>query len=173
MLPSVTVKTPLDRTTIFAAAGTANVTFKGTADSNISGQAVHVEVTDVTTGVGASTTVTGGRGEWRLELQLQSQGEHAITVAAKNGKSMSATIALTLLISSQQAMKRIVSRLLIVETLTLSSFLGAYGAGRVLRTFSLLPGERTTISLKTFTQNGGDEEASGKHTRFRGERSVK
>ena len=39
---------------------------------------------------------------------------------------------------------------LLVETYRLASYLGSYGAGRVIQTFSLLPGERTTISIRTF-----------------------
>lgn len=42
--------------------------------------------------------------------------------------------------------------LYLVETLKLTSFLGDYGAGRVVKTFSLLPGEMTKISVKTFRQ---------------------
>jgi hypothetical protein len=33
----------------------------------------------------------------------------------------------------------------------MSSYLGDYGAGRTIKTFSLLPGERTTISIRDFT----------------------
>lgn len=39
---------------------------------------------------------------------------------------------------------------LLVETYRLASHLGSYGAGRVIQTFSLLPGEQTTISVRTF-----------------------
>lgn len=39
---------------------------------------------------------------------------------------------------------------MIIEEYTTSSFLGNYGAGRTLNTFSLLPGEKTTISVKTY-----------------------
>lgn len=39
---------------------------------------------------------------------------------------------------------------LLVETYRLASYLGSYGAGRVIQTFSLLPGEQTTISIRTF-----------------------
>jgi hypothetical protein len=42
--------------------------------------------------------------------------------------------------------------LYLVETFRLSSFLGDYGAGRIVKTFSLLPGERTRISVRTFLQ---------------------
>lgn len=42
--------------------------------------------------------------------------------------------------------------LYLVESLRLTSFLGDYGAGRIVKTFTLLPGERTRISLRTFLQ---------------------
>jgi hypothetical protein len=41
-------------------------------------------------------------------------------------------------------------RLALVETYRLSSFLGDYGAGRTIQTFSLLPGERHEISVRTY-----------------------
>ena len=43
-------------------------------------------------------------------------------------------------------------RLLVIETYRLSSFLGNYGAGRTLSTFSLLPGEKTKILIKSYTK---------------------
>ncbi len=46
----------------------------------------------------------------------------------------------------------IVPRFVIVESWRLSSFLGQYGAGRVLSTTTLLPGEKTSISIKTYRQ---------------------
>lgn len=42
--------------------------------------------------------------------------------------------------------------LYLVETFRLTSYLGDYGAGRIVKTFSLLPGEITKISVKTFRQ---------------------
>ncbi|MCI3277369.1 hypothetical protein [Streptomyces cylindrosporus] len=41
-------------------------------------------------------------------------------------------------------------RLALVETWELRSFLGDYGLGRTLQTFSLLPGERQTITVETW-----------------------
>lgn len=41
-------------------------------------------------------------------------------------------------------------KLTIVEHYRVCSFLGDYGAGRVLKTFSLLPGESTTISVRSY-----------------------
>lgn len=43
--------------------------------------------------------------------------------------------------------------IVLIETYRMSSFLGQYGAGRTLKTFSLLPGEKTTISVKTFRRS--------------------
>lgn len=42
---------------------------------------------------------------------------------------------------------------LIVEKYRLSSFLGQYGAGRTVKTFSLLPGEKTTISINSYKKS--------------------
>jgi hypothetical protein len=42
---------------------------------------------------------------------------------------------------------------MIVEKVRLSNFLGRYGAGRVLKTFSLLPGEKMEISLKSYNRS--------------------
>jgi hypothetical protein len=56
-------------------------------------------------------------------------------------------------VSDQQPFRRLVNRLLIVETLNLSAFLGAFGAGRVIKTYSLLPGESATISVKSYTKS--------------------
>lgn len=41
-------------------------------------------------------------------------------------------------------------KILFFEKLQISTFLGNYGAGRVIKTFSLFPGEKTKISLKTY-----------------------
>ena len=40
-------------------------------------------------------------------------------------------------------------QLMLVEEYRLSSFLGSYGVGRTLKSFSLLPGERTKLTIKT------------------------
>ena len=40
-------------------------------------------------------------------------------------------------------------QLLLVEEYRLSSFLGSYGVGRVVKTFSLLPGEKTKLTIRT------------------------
>lgn len=41
-------------------------------------------------------------------------------------------------------------RMYIIEEYKTSSFLGNYGAGKTIQTFSLLPGERTTLTIRTY-----------------------
>lgn len=83
---------------------------------------------------------------------LQSLDIEEVVAAKQQGKELS-------LYSSMYGtvQRRIIERarevqptFLLVETYRLASYLGSYGAGRVIQTFSLLPGERTTISVKTF-----------------------
>jgi len=51
------------------------------------------------------------------------------------------------------ATARRTGQFLVVETYQLSSYLGDYGAGRTLNTFSLLPGEKTKITLRSYTKS--------------------
>jgi hypothetical protein len=51
-------------------------------------------------------------------------------------------------------------RLLLVEVYELVSYLGAYGAGRVIKTFTLLPGEKTKISVKSYTKSVTDSKSA-------------
>ncbi|MEU1972121.1 hypothetical protein ABZ477_10720 [Microbacterium sp. NPDC019599] len=55
---------------------------------------------------------------------------------------------------------RVFPKILFFEKLQISTFLGDYGAGRVIKTFSLFPGEKTKISLKTYQKTKQTEEAT-------------
>lgn len=50
-------------------------------------------------------------------------------------------------------------KILLFERIQLSNFLGDYGAGRVLKTFSLFPGERTKISVRTYQRTSESRNA--------------
>ncbi|OAA20995.1 hypothetical protein UG55_106632 [Frankia sp. EI5c] len=50
--------------------------------------------------------------------------------------------------------------LALVETYQVSAFLGDYGLGRTINTFSLLPGERTTIAIRTWRESTTDRQDS-------------
>ncbi len=53
-----------------------------------------------------------------------------------------------------------VPRIMVIEEYTTASYLGDYGAGRVVKTFTLLPGEKTTISIRTYKDQSGTSSAS-------------
>lgn len=152
-LPTITVSTPRDRQVVTSSSGSLVVTFQGTATSNVAGEPVLVEVTDESTGTTASTTVAPDHPDWSVDLPVEGLGQHVIRVGGRRGQLAAPGVTITLTVSDSLPTRRLVNRLLISETLSLTSFLGSFGAGRVLRTFSLLPGERTTISIKTFTQS--------------------
>ena len=63
-------------------------------------------------------------------------------------------------ISTIPAPDNLEPKLYLVETIRLTSFLGDYGAGRVVKTLSLLPGESTKISIKTYRQTESTEKKS-------------
>ena len=44
-------------------------------------------------------------------------------------------------------------KIMLIETYRLSSFTGSYGAGRTVNTFSLLPGEKSKLSIKTYSKS--------------------
>jgi hypothetical protein len=64
----------------------------------------------------------------------------------------------TLVPTTIRAPSRIDPQLLLVERYRLSTYLGDYGAGRTLKTFSLLPGEETTISLRSYRKSREERE---------------
>jgi hypothetical protein len=59
-----------------------------------------------------------------------------------------------------QEPKEAVPQIVLVETYRLSSFLGNYGAGRTLKTLTLLPGEKMKISVKTYTKTEQERKAA-------------
>lgn len=58
--------------------------------------------------------------------------------------------AFELVVPASRPEDEISPKILFYETLKISSFLGNYGAGRVINTFSLFPGEQTKITVKNY-----------------------
>lgn len=55
-------------------------------------------------------------------------------------------------ISFRPKPENVTPEITIVEHYRVNTYLGRYGAGETVKTFSLLPGEKTTISVKTYKQ---------------------
>lgn len=56
--------------------------------------------------------------------------------------------------------EKITPRIFLIEKYKLSNFLGNYGVGKTVKTFSLLPGEKTEITIKTFRKTSVDSKQS-------------
>lgn len=56
--------------------------------------------------------------------------------------------------------KQVFPKILFFEKLQISTFLGNYGAGRVIKTFSLFPGEKTKISVKNYQKTMQKDEST-------------
>ncbi|MDC8005406.1 hypothetical protein POV27_15185 [Aureisphaera galaxeae] len=54
--------------------------------------------------------------------------------------------------------EKISPKILFYERVQISNYLGNYGAGKVIKTFSLFPGEKTKISIKTYKESLTSEE---------------
>lgn len=155
ILPTVRIVEPAGRTILVDPNGITTVTVKGTTSSEGGPPVKAVTVTDTATGAAIDATPgqPGDWSNWSTQLLLEGEGPHRLVANCVNDKDTRATpAAITVDLLAQQPMRRLKNRLLVKETLTLSAFLGAYGAGRVIKTFTLLPGEKTTISVKTFTK---------------------
>jgi hypothetical protein len=97
---------------------------------------------------------TANWSSWLFSGIITAQGEHTITAkavdnAGNEGFTSEVKIKTSFLPQSpRNPLYR--PRLFLIESYRLSSFLGQYGAGRTIKTFSLLPGEKTKISVKTY-----------------------
>ncbi|HEY3008552.1 MAG TPA: Ig-like domain-containing protein [Micromonosporaceae bacterium] len=115
------------------------------------GTAVTVAIT-VDGGSATALTPDAQRG-WSHRAQLGT-GSHTFAVTATDAAGRKATATREFTIRLTAVPRR---RLMLVDCLRLSNFLGRYGAGRVVQTMSLLPGEQTTISMRTFRSMQVDE----------------
>lgn len=93
-------------------------------------------------------------------MTLAAEGSYTLTIQAKTAGGNTDEQIINIVATRVDTLLPGRPRLALVESVTLSSFLGIYGAGRVVRTFSLLPGEKTKISVRTFTKRDEDRKQS-------------
>ncbi|MBO9600193.1 MAG: hypothetical protein J7559_20530, partial [Cohnella sp.] len=90
---------------------------------------------------------------WKASLTVNEPGIHIVTARctdlAGNVTEKTVSVNVTILPEVSSRLKRII----LVESFRLSSFLGNYGAGRTIKTTSLLPGEKTKISIRSYMQS--------------------
>jgi hypothetical protein len=153
--PSVAVTQPTQNGIVLAPNGNAFVTVSGTADTR-GGSSMTVLVTpDGGDPSNASLTLLSGTVySYTTNVELTGEGLHQITVICTNADKLSApAISLTVKLSPEQPVWPVDRQLLLIEKIAISSFLGSFGASRVVKTFTLLPGEQTQISVDSYTKD--------------------
>jgi hypothetical protein len=126
----------------------ADLRVTGTAADVGSGLAkVEVTVDGVTT---PATALEKNWSRWEAPVTILGSGPHVVQARAVDKQGLSMTAATTLEGVTEPATPPAIERLMIVERCRLSTFLGAYGAGRTVKTLSLLPGEKTTVAVKSY-----------------------
>jgi hypothetical protein len=154
--PDLTITTPeSDSTVVLGGDGTASVQVSGSAADSDSGVSqVQVSLDGVV--VQATPKAPNEWSTWTATAMIKAAGVHTVGVRATDKAGNIAQRNLVLRAVTQQPPVPVLERLLLVEEMRMSSFLGAYGAGRTIKTFSLLPGERTKISVKTYLRTETD-----------------
>jgi hypothetical protein len=160
--PTLVVDTPLDNTVVAAQFSDptlptkALVLFAGSATSapgtTVSSVTIVIDADDVSAVV-AAPKAAGDWSAWSAEQELAGLGKHQAVVTCKGSDGGCTTLTFTIVLSPAEPRLWLYSKIMIVETLRLTNFLGRYGPGRVVRTLSLLPGESTTISVRTYSSS--------------------
>jgi hypothetical protein len=153
--PVVTIVNPVAGATVSGRFPGATVSINGTASDVGAGVQVVEMSVDNTTFVEATPRAPGDWSQWTGSLFVTDSGQKVVTVRCTDKATPPnvtiATIAITVNVLPDVVSRA--ARLILVEGYRLSAYLGQYGAGRTIKTFSLLPGEKTKISIKTYTRN--------------------
>lgn len=91
--------------------------------------------------------------KWKAAVQIDQSGHHFITARATDlaGNTVETMIKVNVTIVPEITSRT--NRIILIESYRLSSFCGQYGIGRMLNTFSLLPGEKSKITIRSYTQS--------------------
>ena len=149
--PTVAILTPQPgRAFVLSTTNQVEVAIAGTAADNVSLKAVEVTVDGVPAAVEPKT---GPWTNWTARAPLVGAGKHAISAKAVDGNGLSTVATVEVVAVTEPVEAPVVERLMLVERVRLSTFLGRYGLGRVVKTLSLLPGEKTTIAVKSYRRS--------------------
>jgi Big-like domain-containing protein len=159
--PTIEIMSPADGSTIYGPVNGVPIKVEGKSSDNPGGSGVK----EVVVQIGSASQFqkadpqSANWSAWSSSGHILTTGQHTITAraydAAGNHKDRSITVTISFTPGNPALdLKR--PRLFLIETYRLSSFLGQYGAGRTIKTFSLLPGEKTKISMKTYSKTEED-----------------
>lgn len=149
--PTVNITSPLPNANLTGPFNGVSVNVTGTA-SDIGGSVTKVELLVDGVVTPAQPKATNDWSAWTAVVVISQPGLRPIMARCTDaaGNTSSSTVAVNVALIPDVVSR--LNRLILVESYRLSSFLGGYGAGRTIKTFSLLPGEKTKISIKTYTK---------------------
>ena len=158
--PSVLVGAPVRNQVVISATGNAIVPIAGTVTGSDG-----VALTMIVDGGGdvAVALAPAADGSWTFSTStlIGSSGRHAVTFRAVNADgTASPAISVPFSLSADQPLRPLDRRLLLIEHIGITSFLGNCGASRIVKTVSLLPGETTTITVNTYTKTEESSKAA-------------
>ena len=124
----------------------------GTAADSGGVKVVEVSLGNSPVYVRAVEKAPGNWSQWKATVKVDLPGLCVIKARATDlsGNTMEAATQVNVTILPEVSSRK--NRIILIESYRLSSFLANYGAGRTLKTFSLLPGEKSKISIRTYAQ---------------------
>ena len=158
--PQLEILSPGENAFVYQPSGDFQVSFSGRAsppnlaEISIQPDFVYAAVTK------ATPRAANDFSEWTASVIVPTEGVCHFTVTALGAAGVTSTRVVSVWLSREKIIIPGNPKLILVEHLALSSFLGTYGAGRVISTFSLLPGEKTNISIRTFARTESDRKQS-------------
>jgi hypothetical protein len=151
--PTVTITTPAPgETLVLDGAGRAEVTVTGTASDAGGSGLDRVELTVD----GAPIQLTPGQAgwtNWTGRALLTGDSAHTISATAHDQAGLRSTAHVSVATVTEPPRPPAVERLMVVTKCRLSTYLGAYGTGSVVKTVCLLPGENTEIEVKSYRRS--------------------
>jgi hypothetical protein len=150
--PTVAISSPAPGASLVAdGSGALTIEIAGTA-ADIGQPASGIAQVEVTVNgqAVAVTPLLPDWSRWSASGTLVGMGQHGVTARVVDHAGLAMEATADLFVVDRPIEPPVVERLLLVEKCQLSSYLGAYGAGRTIKTISLLPGEKTKVSVKTY-----------------------
>lgn len=156
--PVVNITSPLPNASLSGPFNGASVNVTGTASDAGGVSKVELLVDGVVTP--AQPKAANDWSTWSAVVVINQTGLRTISARCTDaaGNTSMSTVAVNVTLIPDVVSR--LNRLILVESYRLSSYLGGYGAGRTIKTFSLLPGEKTKISIKTYTKTESDAKSA-------------
>lgn len=104
--------------------------------------------------------VPGADGRFAADVPLSGRGLHSLTLTATDGAGHSVRASLDVSAVDEPSTPPAVQRLLVVERHRLSTYSCGYAVGDPLKTITLIPGETTSYSVKSYEKTTTTEDTT-------------